>query len=121
MAADEIVTAFEFYNFPTTDYWYGTLCDISIFTTTVAETQNQYGPYPLGSDCNNRATERVYGELPPNISFKQFLTTFSSAGHTGGNFIRMSLPPWTITETTTSALNTTELTAQLTTTAEPTG
>ena len=117
MAADEIVTAFEFYNFPTSDYWYGTLCDISIFTTTLAETQNQYGPYPLGSDCNNRATERVYGELPPNMSFKQFLITFSSAGHTGGNFIRMSLPPWTITETTTTALTTTELT----TTAEPTG
>ena len=96
MAADEVVTAFEFYNFPTTEGWQGALCDISIFTTMGVETQNQYGPYPLRSNCKETATERVYGEVPPNMSFKQFLTTFSWAGHAYGNFIRMNLPPWTI-------------------------
>ena len=97
---DEVVTAFEFYNFPSTDYWYGTLCAISIFTSTGTQNQSKYGPYPSKSKCSAKATERVYGEIPSNISFQEFLALFSST-HRGNPFITMSSPPWKIRETIT--------------------
>ena len=103
---NEIVTAIEFYNFPSTDSWHGTICAISISTTSETEKQKQvllHGPYDK-FNCRANATERVYGAIPSKMSFKEFLRTFSSRldylvdGDT--DFITISLPPWTATTTT---------------------
>ena len=105
---DEVVTAIEFYKFPgwTDDF---ALCALTLFTKNSTETQKEYGP--ISTDCffevrfhllkqfctvfKNRTTERVYGEIPANMSFQDFLAEFSL---NVGNYYKMftiSLPPWT--------------------------
>ena len=94
---DEVVTAIEYYNFPESGYemygrwWTMELCAMSIFTNSSTETHKQYGPF--STDCWGNATERVYGEIPSNMSFKEFLSEFSYIG--SNDYLSIILPPWT--------------------------
>ena len=81
---NELVTAFEYYNFPDPGHlkwdilWRMELCAMSIFsitTTDSKQTQKQYGPY--ATTCVEHATERVYVEIPIGMSFQDFLAEFS--------------------------------------------
>ena len=115
---DEVVTAFEYYNFPDPGHikmgrrWGMEFCAMSIFTITATETQKQYGPY--ANSCKENATKRVYVEIPTGMSFRDFLAEFSSM--TANGYIVMSSPPWTTTTTTTA---TTTTNSSITTTKGP--
>jgi len=108
---DEVVTAFEYYNFPDPGLmkgiirWRMEFCAMSIFTITATETQKQYGPY--AKKCKENATKRIYVEIPTGISFRDFLADFSIM--TANGYVGMSSPPWTTTTTsaTTSTNSTT--------------
>ena len=94
----EVVSAFEFYNFPSTnDDWHETLCAFSIFTTSKTETQKQilfYGPnIDKASNCKEAATERIYGDIPSHLTFKEFLRSFTST-RANDNYITINLPLW---------------------------
>ena len=97
MENDEVVTAIEYYNFPESGHekygvwWIMELCAMSIFTSSSTETLKQYGPF--STDCEGNATERVYGEIPSNTSFQEFLSEFSFIG--SNDYLSMKLPPWT--------------------------
>ena len=67
------------------------LCAMSIFTSSSTETLKQHGPF--STDCEGNATERVYGEIPSNMSFQEFLSEFSFIG--SNDYLSMKLPPWT--------------------------
>ena len=83
---DEVVTAIEYYNFPEPGHlkwdllWRMELCAMSIFTTTTTE-EKQYGPF--ATDCEENATEQVYGEIPTSMSFRDFLNQFSTVTDKG--------------------------------------
>ena len=90
---DEVVTAVEFYKNPD---WMddSSLCALTLFTKNSNETQ-KYGPYSTACLFERNATERVYGEIPANMSFQDFLARFSL---NAGNYFKeftISLPPWT--------------------------
>ena len=89
---DEVVTNVEFFNFPdwTHDF---RLCYLTLFTKNSNETK-KYGPYSTACLFERNATERVYGEIPANMSFQDFLARFSL---NAGNYFKeftISLPPW---------------------------
>ena len=128
---DEVVTAFQYYKFPDPGHlkwdllWQLELCAMSIFTTTTTElqpTQKQYGPYATssdsGTDCEENATERIYGEIPTSMSFQDFLAEFSTITDKG--YIGISSLSWTAISTTTitstTAATTTVTSAPTTTT-----
>lgn len=86
---DEVVTAVEFYRCYTDN-----ICALTMFTKISTETQKQYGPYST-KRTSLFNYERVYGEIPVNMSFRDFLAEFS---FTTGNYwkqITIRLPPWT--------------------------
>ena len=127
---NEVVTAFEYYKFPDQGHlkwdllWQMELCAMSIFTTTTTDlipSQKQYGPYATSADstdCEEGATERIYGEIPTSMSFQDFLAQFSIITDKG--YIGISSLSWTAISTTTitstTAATTTVTSAPTTTT-----
>ena len=123
---NERVTAIEYHSFSTESNLIGSpyLCDISIFTKNETGVENRNGPYPVqtwdspnAGLCTEMATDRFYGEIPSNMTFKEFLGEFSSI--VGGYGIGISSPPWTTTTTTTTTNPTTATTTTTSTTQGP--
>ena len=101
---NEKVTAIEYHSFSTesslVDLPY--LCDISIFTKNETGIEKRNGPYPVqtwdspnSGRCSEMATDKFYGEIPSNMTFKEFLVEFSSVvSDILPAPISLSSPPW---------------------------
>ena len=114
---NERVTAIEYHSFSTesslVDLPY--LCDISIFTKNETGIENRNGPFPVqtwdspnAGLCSEMATDQFYGEIPSNMTFKEFLVKFSSVvSDILPSSISLSSPPWSTNTTTPMSTTTT--------------